>query len=115
MDGECEGRGEERPKRGLLRRLAGFTAGFGGGPALFLVRRLEEERRTLSDDVKEVYAEAKGTGFDPTIMRQIIRIRRMDKADLDEQETILDLYKRALGMIPDVAESTERAVPPEAA
>lgn len=62
------------------------------------IEKLEEKKRTLTDDVKEIYAEAKGTGFDPTI----IRIRRMDQSDLDEQETLLDLYKRALGMLPDV-------------
>ena len=65
------------------------------------IERLEEEKRTLSEDIKEVYAEAKGTGFDAKIMRQIIRIRRMDQDDVDEQETLLDLYKRALGMLPD--------------
>src|ERR1700676_4740726 len=67
------------------------------------IERLEEEKRTLGADIKEVYAEAKGTGFDTKIMRQIIRIRRMDKDDLDEQETLLDIYKRALGMLPDAA------------
>jgi len=65
------------------------------------IERLEEERRTLAADIKEVYAEAKGTGFDAKIMRQIIRIRRMDKDDLDEQESLLDIYKRALGMLPE--------------
>jgi uncharacterized protein (UPF0335 family) len=67
------------------------------------IERLEEERRALGEDIKEVYAEAKGTGFDPKIMRQIIRIRKRDKDDLDEEETLLDLYKRALGMLPDAA------------
>jgi uncharacterized protein (UPF0335 family) len=65
------------------------------------IERLEEEKRTLAADIKEVYAEAKGTGFDTKTMRQIIRIRRMDKDDVDEQETLLDIYKRALGMLPD--------------
>jgi uncharacterized protein (UPF0335 family) len=65
------------------------------------IERLEEEKRTLAADIKEVFAEAKGTGFDTKIMRQIIRIRRMDKDDVDEQETLLDIYKRALGMLPD--------------
>ena len=65
------------------------------------IERLEEEKRALSEDIKEVFAEAKGTGFDTKIMRQVIRIRKMDKDDLDEQETLLDLYKRALGMVPD--------------
>ena len=69
------------------------------------IERLEEEKRTLAEDIKEVYAEAKGTGFDTKIMRQIIRLRRMDKDDVDEQETLLDIYKRALGMLPDEATS----------
>ena len=64
------------------------------------IERLEEERKALSNDIKEVYAEAKGTGFDVKIMRQVIRLRRMDKDDLDEQETLLDVYRRALGMLP---------------
>jgi uncharacterized protein (UPF0335 family) len=67
------------------------------------IERLEEEKRTLAADIKEVYAEAKGSGFDAKTMRQIIRIRRIDKDDLDEQETLLDIYKRALGMLPETA------------
>jgi uncharacterized protein (UPF0335 family) len=66
------------------------------------IERLEEEKQALAADIKEVFAEAKGSGFDTRIMRQIIRLRRMDKDDLDEQETLLDVYKRALGMIPDL-------------
>src|SRR6185437_8584616 len=66
------------------------------------VERLEEEKRALAEDIKEVYAEAKGVGFDVKIMRQIVKIRKMDQDDLDEQETLLDVYKRALGMIPDL-------------
>ena len=72
------------------------------------IERLEEEKRTLAADIKEVYAEAKGTGFDTKTMRQIIRIRRLDQDDLDEQETLLDIYKRALGMLP-AAESASAA------
>ena len=71
------------------------------------IERLEEERKTLSDDIKEVYAEAKGTGFDTKIMRQLIRLRKMDKDDLDEQETLLDVYKRALGMLPAIDDAAE--------
>jgi uncharacterized protein (UPF0335 family) len=71
------------------------------------IERIEEERKTLGDDIKEVYAEAKGTGFDTKIMRQLIRIRKMDKDDLDEQETLLDVYKRALGMLPAQDEAAE--------
>jgi uncharacterized protein (UPF0335 family) len=75
------------------------------------IERLEEEKRTLAEDIKEVFAEAKGSGFDAKIMRQIIKIRRMDKDDLDEQETLLDIYKRALGMLPD----SDRGAAPESA
>lgn len=63
------------------------------------IERLEEERAALSADIREVYSEAKGTGFDTKIMRQIIRLRKLDKADYQEQEALLDLYKRAMDML----------------
>jgi uncharacterized protein (UPF0335 family) len=63
------------------------------------IERLEEEKRAIADDIKEVYAEAKGTGFDIKVMRQIVRIRKQDIEDRREQEELLDLYKRALGML----------------
>lgn len=66
------------------------------------VERLEEEKRTLAADIREVFAEAKGSGFDTKIMRQVIKLRRMDSDDLDEQEALLDVYKRALGMTSDL-------------
>lgn len=62
------------------------------------VERLEEERAALGADIREVYAEAKGEGFDVKIMRQVVRLRKMDKADFQEQEAIMDLYLSALGM-----------------
>ncbi len=62
------------------------------------IERLEEEKAALAADIKDVYAEAKGTGFDVKIMRQLIRLRKMEDHDRTEQEEILDLYKRALGM-----------------
>ena len=62
------------------------------------IERLEEEKRALAEDIKEVYAEAKGTGFDTKIMRQVVRMRKLDKADFQEQEAVLDLYLSALGM-----------------
>ncbi|AWJ88912.1 DUF2312 domain-containing protein [Azospirillum baldaniorum] len=62
------------------------------------IERLEEEKRGLQEDIKEVYSEAKGTGFDTKIIREIIRLRKMDKADLQEKEAIMALYKEALGM-----------------
>lgn len=62
------------------------------------IERLEEEKRTISDDIKDVYAEAKGNGFDTKAIRTIIAMRKKDAAERDEEETILDLYKAALGM-----------------
>ena len=62
------------------------------------IERLEEEKAAIANDVKEVYAEAKGTGFDTKIMRQIIRLRKMDKAEYQEQEALLDIYKQAMDM-----------------
>ena len=61
-------------------------------------RRLEEEKAALAGDIREVYSEAKGSGFDTKIMRQVVRMRKLDKADFQEQEAILDLYLNALGM-----------------
>ena len=62
------------------------------------IERLEEEKGALAADIREVYAEAKGTGFDTKIMRQVIRLRKLDKADLQEQTAILELYCNALDM-----------------
>lgn len=62
------------------------------------IERLEEEKAALAADIREVYSEAKGTGFDVKILRQIVRLRKMDVSDRQEQEEILDVYKRALGM-----------------
>lgn len=62
------------------------------------VERLEEEKAAIAADVREVYAEAKANGFDVKIMRQVVRLRKMDSDDRSEQEALLDLYKRALGM-----------------
>jgi uncharacterized protein (UPF0335 family) len=62
------------------------------------VERLEEEKAALTADIREVYSEAKGQGFDTKIMRQVVRLRRLDRADRQEQEAILDLYLAALGM-----------------
>jgi uncharacterized protein (UPF0335 family) len=62
------------------------------------IERLEEEKKALADDIREVYSEAKGTGFDTKIMRQVVRLRKLDKADFQEREAILDLYMTALGM-----------------
>ena len=62
------------------------------------IERLEEEKKTISDDIREVFAEAKSNGFDPKIMRQVIRLRRMETADRQEQEALLETYLSALGV-----------------
>ena len=62
------------------------------------IERLEEEKAVLADHIREVYAEAKSSGFDPKIMRKIVRLRKMDPRDVDEEETLIHLYKRVLGM-----------------
>lgn len=62
------------------------------------VERLLEEKATITADMREVYAEAKSAGFDTKVMRLIIRLRALDPADRQEQDALLDLYKRALGL-----------------
>lgn len=62
------------------------------------IEKLEEEKRAIADDIKDVYAEAKGTGYDPKVMRKIISLRRQDKHKRQEEEEILELYLSALGM-----------------
>lgn len=62
------------------------------------IERLDEERKALGSDIKDIYAEAKSAGFDVKVMRQLIAIRKREPADVEEQETLLDVYRRALGM-----------------
>ncbi|MCA0341688.1 MAG: DUF2312 domain-containing protein [Proteobacteria bacterium] len=62
------------------------------------IERLEEDKKAIADDIKDVYAEAKGTGFDIKALRTIVRLRKKDQAEREEEESILDLYKAALGM-----------------
>lgn len=62
------------------------------------IERLEEEKRELSADIREVFAEAKGAGFDVKVMRQVLRLRKMDPADRAETEFLRDEYKKLLGM-----------------
>lgn len=68
------------------------------------IERLEEEKKTIGDDIKDVYAEAKGNGFDTKVLRRVISLRKQDQNERQEQESILDLYLQALGMAPDRAE-----------
>ena len=62
------------------------------------IERLEDEKAALAADIREIYAEAKAVGFDAKIMRQIIKLRKMDTADQQELEALIDTYKQALGM-----------------
>ena len=71
------------------------------------IERLEEEKKTIAEDIREVYAEAKGNGFDTKVMRQVIRIRKQDSSERQEEEAIRDLYLHALGMISDGGEESE--------
>jgi uncharacterized protein (UPF0335 family) len=63
------------------------------------IERQEEEKKTISDDIRDIYAEAKGNGYDVKALRTIVRLRKQDANERQEQETILDLYKQALGML----------------
>lgn len=65
------------------------------------IERLEEEKRSIADDIKDKFAEAKAVGFDVKALRQIIRLRKKGRDERIEEETILDVYKHALGMIDD--------------
>ena len=65
------------------------------------IERLEEEKKSLAEDLKEVYAEAKAQGYDVKTMRQIVRLRKMDESDRAEAEALLETYKNALGMLAD--------------
>jgi uncharacterized protein (UPF0335 family) len=68
------------------------------------IERLEEEKKTIAGDIKEVYAEAKANGFDTKILRKVIAIRKKDRHEREEEEAILDVYLSALGMLPGEAE-----------
>lgn len=63
------------------------------------VEKLEEEKSNIAADIRDVYSEAKGTGFDVKTIRTIVKLRKQDSAERDEQEQLLDVYKQAMGMI----------------
>lgn len=69
------------------------------------IERLEEDKKAVLEDIKEVFAEAKGNGFDTKTMRTVMKLRKMDANERDEQEYMLDVYKRALGMLPEIDEA----------
>jgi len=62
------------------------------------IERLEEEKAGIASDIRDIFAEAKGAGFDVKIMRTILKLRKMNEADRSEQETLIDVYKKALDM-----------------
>lgn len=64
------------------------------------IERLEEEKQAIADDIKEVYGEAKANGFDTKTLRTVVRLRKQNMEERQEQEAMLDLYKQALGMMP---------------
>jgi uncharacterized protein (UPF0335 family) len=64
------------------------------------IERMEEEKTELGQDIRDLYLEAKGNGFDPKVMRKIVSIRKKDQHEIDEEEAILYLYRQALGMLP---------------
>ena len=65
------------------------------------VERLEEEKKGIADDIRDVFAEAKSAGYDPKIMREVIKLRAMDKDARDERDALLDSYRSALGLLAD--------------
>lgn len=73
------------------------------------IERLEEEKAGLAADIRDVYAEAKGNGFDAKTMRQIIKLRKLETHEREEQETLLDIYMQALGMLPGFEEACDEA------
>ena len=74
------------------------------------IERLEEEKKAIADDIKEVYAEAKANGFDSRIMRKVITIRKKDHAEREEEEALISLYLDALGMAPETASNAAEVV-----
>ena len=62
------------------------------------VERLEEEKKALGNDIKDIFSEAKSAGFDVAVLKQLMRLRKKEPAEVEEQESLLDLYKRAIGM-----------------
>lgn len=86
-------------------------AKFGGIPADQLrsiierIEKLEEEKAAIGADIREVFAEAKGNGFDTKALRQVIKLRKMEVSERQEQEMVLETYLRALGMMPEMEEA----------
>ncbi len=69
------------------------------------IERLEEDKANIAADIRDVCAEAKGNGYDVKIIRKILKLRKMNSSDRDEEEHLLDVYLRALGMLPQIDEA----------
>jgi len=69
------------------------------------IERLEEEKKAIADDIRDIYAEAKANGFDTKVLRQVVSLRKKDLTERQEQDAIRDLYLQALGMLPDFEEA----------
>ena len=92
------------------------TGGVAAGQLRSLVERierLEEEKKGIADDIRDVFAEAKGNGYDTKVMRQVIRLRKKDAAERQEEEALLDLYLHALGMLPGNASGEDAMIAAE--
>ena len=74
------------------------------------VERLEEEKKAISDDIRDVYAEAKANGFDTKVLRQVVRLRKQDLTERQEQEAVRDVYLQALGMLPEFETGGSRSL-----
>lgn len=83
--------------RGSLRPMAGDSANRLRS-LVERIERLEEERKALGDDIKDIFTESKSAGFDVKVLRQLLKIRKQEPAEVEEAETLLDVYRRALGM-----------------
>lgn len=93
---------EEKERQGDMLHTTKNVGGVAGQRLLQLIERierLEEERAGISDDIRDVYAEAKSAGFETKIMRQCVRLRKMDSQKRVEQDELLDLYKSAIGLL----------------
>lgn len=96
---------EENPPAKGHNRVGGFAVDRLKS-VIARVEKLEEEKASIAADIRDVFAEAKGSGFDTKAIRQILKIRKMEPQEREEQETVLDTYLHALGMLPEFDEAT---------
>lgn len=77
------------------------------------IERLEEEKRDIADNIRDAFAEAKSNGFDVKIMRQVLKLRKIEPAKREEEESVLDTYLHALGMIPSFESASGEDIAPD--